>query len=310
MAINFSNSKERFVIDSFGKYFSNERLSNIFIENKIRFTPPNDFNDPLEFKPIIKGIGVHDGYTFEGKHYPSMAEFITKGIMCYYSENYGVLSLTKVPDSFHMWSLYANGHKGFFIVFKNNFNSQKSFVDEKLMPYPISKITYTEDYYLEIQVKYIDQTFVDKFAELNREIMFFTKLNRWINEEEYRIVRPLKYLEDKREKSLFEFDINYISDIVFGASMNINDKIKIKKQCDNKKIDFYQSMIFKDEKDSDNKLGRVHIWKIPQDIPWDNLVVMDEQRFLSDLEKSKGKKKVISSLKELPYPAERVILYQ
>lgn len=56
MAIKYLNNKNRFVIDSYGKYFPDERINNLFCNKKIRFTPPNEFNDPLEFKPILKAI--------------------------------------------------------------------------------------------------------------------------------------------------------------------------------------------------------------------------------------------------------------
>ncbi len=302
----YSSNKKRFIIDSYGKYFSDVRINNLFYEKKIRFTPPNEFNDPLEFKPTLKGKTLHDVYIFQNRPYPSKADMITEGIIGNLSENYGVLSLTKVPDSFYMWSMYANGHKGFFVVFKDNFNLQPSLLDGNLH-YPIKKVNYTNNYCLNIEVDHIDLDFANNFALSNHEKIFFTKIKRWLYEKEYRMVRPLKNIGNKREKSLFDFDINYISDIVFGASMSIDNKFLIIEKCGNRDVKFYQTMIFKDEKDYEKKLGKIFIWKIPEDIPWEELKEAEATHFCTELEILKGEKIDISKLEDLPYPQERVI---
>ena len=205
--------KIRFEINGYGKYLSNERINDLFSKKKIRFTPPNDFNDPLEFKPTLKGTNIHDEYLFRNMPYPSKADIITHEIITYLSNNYGVLSLTKVPDSFYMWCMYANGHKGFFVVFKDNFNRQPNLLDGKLH-YPIKKVNYTNNYCLNMEVNYIDQDYANNFAESNYEKIFFTKIKRWIYEKEHRMVRPLKNINHILERTLFEFDLNYISDII------------------------------------------------------------------------------------------------
>lgn len=309
MSIHYLDEKERYIIDSVGKYFSDERICNIFCNKQIRFTPPNDFNDPLEFKPILKGNDIHDGYKFQEKHYPSKAEFISRAIIEYYSKRYGVLSLTKAPDSFYMWSMYANGHKGFFLVFKDDFNKQKDLRDEEYW-YPIKEVRYSDDYSLEIKDGFIDQNFVDEFAKNNYKKIFFTKTNRWRDEGEYRIVRPLKDKKNKLKKSLFEFKISYITDVIFGVSMSVENKLKIKKLCanENKNINFHQATIVKDKKDHTNKLGKVLIYDIQQDFSWEMLKEADELSLFIDSEILKGKEKIISKLDELPYPPERVII--
>lgn len=306
MAIEYLNNKNRFVIDSYGKYFPDKRINNLFCEKKIRFTPPNEFNDPLEFKPTLKGSNLQDFYTFQGRPYPNKASMIREGIIGYLFEYYGVLSLTKIPDSFFMWSMYANGHKGFFVVFKDNFNLQPSLYNG-YDKWPIKEVNYTNNYCLNIEVDYIDLNLADKLLRSKFDQIVFTKTERWSDEKEYRMARPLKNVENKLERSLFDFDLNYISDIVFGASMSIEDKFRIIEKCEGINVKFYQASIAQDAKDYENKLGKIFIWKIPEDVPWENLKSTEASHFCSDLEILKRKEIPISKLEDLPYPPERVV---
>jgi len=196
MAIKYSNNKNRFVIDSYGKYFHDQRINNLFYEKKIRFTPPNEFNDPLEFKPTLKGNNLHDFYIFQGRPYPSKASMIREGIIGFLSEYYGVLSLTKVPDSFYMWSMYANGHKGFFVVLKEDFNLQSSLIDDEIH-WPIKKVNYTNNYCLNIEGDFVDLNYADNLLRSNFDKIVFAKIKRWMNEKEYRMARLLKKVENK-----------------------------------------------------------------------------------------------------------------
>lgn len=304
MSIHYLDEKERYIIDSVGKYFSDERICNIFCNKQIRFTQPDDFNDPLEFKPILKGNDIHHSYKFQEMYFPSKAEFISRAIIKYYSESYGVLSLTKVPDSFDIWSMYANGHKGFFLVFRNDFYKQKGLLDGDYL-YPINEVKYTNDYSLNLDVNFIDQAFVDEFAILHHDKIFFTKSKRWDGEDEYRIVRPLKNTENKLEKSLFELDLNFITSVIFGASMSVENKLKIIELCENENmnINYHQATIIKDKYDHNKNLGKVLIEDFSRD-----LTEFDELEFILDSETLKLNAKIISKIDELPYPPERVIL--
>jgi Protein of unknown function (DUF2971) len=306
MAIKYLEDKKRFIIDSYGKYFSDVRINSVFCENKIRFTPPNEFNDPLEFNPILKGNNLHDSYIYQDRFCPSKADIISRGIIGYLSENYGILSLTKVPDSYYMWSMYSNGHKGLFIVFKDDFNFQPSLIDGE-QHWPIKKVNYTNNYYLDIEVDYIDLKYADNLLQANFDKIVFAKLKRWINENEYRMAHLLKNDKNKLERSLFDFDLNYISDIVFGASMSIGDKFRIIEKCEAINVKFYQATIAQDAKDYENKLGKIFIWKIPENISWKELKWANASHFCSNLEILKGKEIKISQLEDLPYPPERIV---
>ena len=60
--------------------------------------------------------------------------------------NYGILSLTEIPDSFEMWSQYSNGHKGFIIEFKEGFWQYPSMKSKEGKEYPVRKVEYVESY--------------------------------------------------------------------------------------------------------------------------------------------------------------------
>ena len=112
--------------DSYFKYCSNdsEVLKGIFKHQKIRFTQPRALNDPLEFNPTMR---FHDSeakyqlYDVNGISFPSIELFFRVQVIESQINAYGILSLTKIPNSFDMWSQYANGHRGFVIELKDGF---------------------------------------------------------------------------------------------------------------------------------------------------------------------------------------------
>jgi len=115
-------------IESYFKYMSSDQrvINGIFNDQKIRFTQPRALNDPLEFNPIMK---FHDPqphytlYTFNGITLPSTELFYRIQIIEAQVNAYGILSLTKIPNSFDMWSQYADGHRGFVLELKTTFGN-------------------------------------------------------------------------------------------------------------------------------------------------------------------------------------------
>jgi len=119
------------------KYFSDDTkvIAGIFEKNKIRFTQPWGLNDPMEFNPVIRFNDDHrrrDVFLYNGITLLSEASFYQSQIIEPQINKYGVLSLTKIYDSFSMWSNYANGHKGFLVEFKKDFH-KKSCMHQKLL---------------------------------------------------------------------------------------------------------------------------------------------------------------------------------
>ena len=94
-------------IDSFFKYCSDdsEVLDGIFKNHVLRFTQPRSLNDPLEFYPSIRfhdNKNNYQNYELDGFLLPSIEFFHRVQMIESQINTYGILSLSKIPDSFSM----------------------------------------------------------------------------------------------------------------------------------------------------------------------------------------------------------------
>lgn len=247
------------------KYFSSSRIDDIFHQKKIRFTQPLSLNDPLEFNPILTGLieeSYHD-FEIDGVTMPNLVSWTRWRLINTNLNTYGILSLSKNPLSFSMWSHYADGHKGFLVEFAEDFNAHPAFKGKSGTVYPVTKVEYRERF--EININEVDdgKGFVDDDKFKNK--LFYTKCDRWQAEMEHRLVRPLSDLKQKENNSdiyLGDLPIETIKSVAFGTLMHPSDKKRIITACRGKNIDLLQSVIFKDEIDEDGlsaKLGLIHL---------------------------------------------------
>ena len=144
-------------LKTFLKYCSDDSkvIEGLFKTHKIRFTQPWVLNDPLEFNPIIKFKNNGQNYVryiFDGIMFPSEEMRLRLFLIEQQVNHFGILSLTKVVDSFDMWSRYANGHKGFLLEFKNNFNKQPCMLSQEGREYPVKKVSYVDEYAIDIDL--------------------------------------------------------------------------------------------------------------------------------------------------------------
>ncbi len=301
-------------ITTYLKYCSdNERvISSIFKDKKIRFTQPWALNDPLEFNPSIRAKSwknFNADYELDGKYFPSGALWYRIQIVESQINNFGILSLTKVHDSFDMWSRYANGHKGFLIEFKEDFANYACMKSKTGVTYPVEKVIYVEDYAVHLDKlanKYTDQI---PFDEL-RKTFFNKKTSRWAHENEYRLVRPLtdslNYQPPRQNTSyrdatiyLFDFSLDCINSIIFGAYMSIENKKLIELACREFNIKFSQACIAKNQKDKAGLPGMVVLAPIEKFGLIDRFYAMQPQAFCGDAKQTRTIR--IKSLSELPY---------
>ena len=298
------------------KYFSDKDdvFKSIFINQEIRFTQPRAFNDPLEFSPTMR---FHDDksnyqfYDFNGTRFPSVELFYRVQIIESQINSYGILSLTKVPDSFDMWSQYANGHRGFVIEFKADFYRHKLMKSKSGEEYPVKEVNYVDDYTVNLE------NLVDKNREIPIKVLhnelFFKKTARWKHEHEYRMVRPLSDLPAYQSPKtnypytdvnpyLFPFDWDCISSIILGASMSQEKKSQIAHCCEKNNIPLSQAYILRDFKDGFGKPSIVFTLLI-DDSNKDILLKVKPQLFCTDtvsLSYQYGLVK-ITKISDLPY---------
>lgn len=301
--------------DSFFKYFSDDPrvIDGIFTKHLIRFTQPRALNDPLEFSPTIRfrqNQFNYRAYKLNGFLLPSVEFFTRVQLIESQINSYGILSLTKRPNSFNMWSQYSNGHRGFVIEFKPDFNSYEGMKSSSGKMYEIRKVNYVDEYLIRIE-DMIDKDGFIPIQTLNNEL-FFKKTSRWKYEYEYRMVRPLSdcpdyhpptanYAYTDTETYLFPFEVGCISSIILGASMSQENKARILDFAEKHNIVVNQAHIFRDIKDSDGQPGSVLPLKVDNDNR-EAVLNSKPQLFCTDTDCLENRDTVdIRTLSDLPY---------
>jgi len=302
--------------ETYFKYFSDadEVINGIFKEQKLRFTQPRVLNDPLEFSPVMRFNDTQSRYTafdLKGVRFPSVESFFRVQIIESQVNAYGILSLTKIPNSFDMWSHYANGHRGFVFEFKDRFWQHPCMKSQAGDEYPVRKVKYVEDYFINLD-NLVNTNYEIPTAVLHREL-FFKKTSRWKNEHEYRMVRPLSespdyfgpksnYPHEDIGKYLFPFDWDCISSVIMGANMSVENKQLIALQCEKNNKPLYLSLIIKDLKDSFGRPCTIYI--IPLNVPEYKEIMLSAQPQLccTDTTRLSNQGTIeIFNINELPY---------
>jgi hypothetical protein len=305
-------------LDTYFKYFSDDSrvIKGIFEDQKIRFTQPRALNDPLEFNPTIlfnDPDKAYQSYDLDGVLLPSIELFFRVQIIESQINYYGILSLTKIPDSFDMWSQYSNGHKGFIIEFKPDFWQHPSMKSKEGEEYPVRKVEYVDNYSINLE-EMADESGNIFLASVHDEL-FYKKTSRWEHEKEYRMVRPLtdapeynapsgkySYAYTELVPYLFPFDIECISSIILGANMSVENKQLISRFCENHNIPYFQVFLLRDCKDRFNKPTTVRILSVDDLGDKHNILNPSPQVFCTETIKLGHRTtKKINDIKELPY---------
>lgn len=301
---------------SYCKYFGSSEavLDGVFDKWKIRFTQPWGLNDPLEGTPALQFARGSDEHSYEhdGITYPSERLFYRIQLVEALVNAYGMLSLTKISDSFQMWALYADGHRGFAIWFTEGFQNHSCMKGLDGQNYPIEPVTYVDEYAIDPD-EFIENGKVDR--ERLVKAVFFRKTLRWKYEREYRMVRPLSdcgtytakpgLKTSYRDGGLYLFDLapQCISSVVFGAHMSVEHKHFIYERVKDKGIALFQSCLLF-QKDDDGHQGKLLLIPIEQFGNAEAFFQLQPQVFSSlDSEYSAPpkEKRQVDSLAELPY---------
>lgn len=300
-------------LNVFFKYFSDDEqvIKGIFEDRKIRFTQPWALNDPLEANPTImfKDRSDYRWFRCDGITLPSREQWIRLHLIERRINKFGILSLTEVPNSFDMWSRYANGHKGFLLCLKPDFNERPCMLSPKGGLYPIERVEYPPAHLMDMA------ELVNEHGRLQMKVvhqrLFLQKTLRWEGEREHRMVRPLseavgyRPLADGIQKDtrvhLFDFSLDCILGVIFGACMSVENKRRIIRICESAGIEYDQALILRDKHEEDAHGGR--IGKVGLPLPEHSSKLIDICPCIVDsahIEDQENKEE-IGSLSELPY---------
>jgi len=236
------------------KYCSNspQVIEGIFRDHKIRFTQPYGLNDPFEFNPDIRFNSNPDDYQYyeyDGVVFPSNYLVNWLNLIESRINMYGVLSLTKNPFSYEMWSHYANGHKGVLIEFNVGNIKNPQLQLEHGCVLPVHKVRYVRTNVVDLE-KMVDRN--QRIPENQFHNIFLHKTKLWKYEREYRVIRRLDSCENYRTHRtsyrddnvyLFPISLDCIISVTFGVNTSVENKEKIIRVCDGHNIAFLQALI-------------------------------------------------------------------
>lgn len=194
------------------KYVSHEAGMKILENNSVGFSQPSSFNDPFELEAA---------YPSEDGSNPMDALFYDLQ-MCgkknTWKRNTGILSLTRQPLNSLMWAHYGVNHTGMVVGIDA---SVKEFTCEKtnLVPVQYGSVIYTDSkpdsHFLSkpTETLNVGGTFHFPHGQLERlQRMFLFKPMCWSYEEEVRVVKCLKGIEDDKNIASGSFAEIEVSD--------------------------------------------------------------------------------------------------
>ncbi|WP_084679877.1 DUF2971 domain-containing protein [Curvibacter lanceolatus] len=241
------------------KYMSNRSfLSNLMV----RFTPPNELNDPRELAPRIHiknpdqyadaiiARNFQPGYIRLLLENPTMTEAealsrcraASKQIFQKYrsndediskmmfdivtrttNENIGIFSLTETNNNELMWAHYANSHTGFAVGFDTETNFFSRRSNDPKLCGELTNVFYSD--------KAPTVYFEPGVMEIPKNL-FFTKTTKWSYEREWRLIRMLSAADSVVDNKihLFKVDPPSVVSIIFGQKFPEAEKESIKNE--------------------------------------------------------------------------------
>lgn len=207
------------------------RTLELILENKIYFSDPNDFNDPLEFQPelilvdnflynsviayeVLTKNQVNKNYSHHKKNYPISAEFDLTNTRLKIEEifselppgtklkdfitdqlkillSHGVLSLSKNKTSSLMWSHYANEHYGLCLGYSIPKDKEKSLHP---IDYKGNRFVHVDEIFCMLQKEEREEREIALFGIIKSALL--TKSYCWEYEDEYRLLEVTPGVKD------------------------------------------------------------------------------------------------------------------
>lgn len=193
------------------------KVLNLFKKCQIKFTPPDNFNDPYDCMASIEfGDLAKDGHSILQKHF-SDAIKAKLSVTCFNNNPLNIL----------MWSHYAQSHRGFLVEFRIP-HPTIEYVHEA---FSIQAIKYKNDFpRISVSVNDPFKIFKDDTGlNFSRFIdnQFLTKSEDWCYENEFRVLAH-DYNPNDFESLLKTIPAKYISSVILGAKLDDTNLNKAK----------------------------------------------------------------------------------
>lgn len=188
-------------------------LISLMRDGSVRFTPPNEFNDPFDFCPTC----LHE---FPDDDFPhAVGNSINFGIQAALSKLVGVWCLTPHPDRMLMWSHYADQHCGVCVGFDPEVLASRVPVNNQGYPAFLPAR----------QVQYKDERPTDDCPD-----SLFVKSPEWNYEDEYRVVSHRAGGVPAWGPGVWSVPPEAIVEVIFGARTppkKIDEISKLVSEC-------------------------------------------------------------------------------
>ena len=214
---------------AFGDQTTRDRIKAMFLENKVYFPAPTQFNDPFDsaIRPSFDGSEEEWKAWLTEKlkvKYPQMTEQdrlrrvqraasqhrfsqLPRSVGLSHLDKMGVFCMSKRCDHLLMWAHYAESHTGLCLVF----DGTTEFFGQA------QEIKYAKDY---PKVQYLRAS-----RERLTEATLLTKAGVWRYEKEWRVI------EYKKGPGLYRFPPEMLVAVIFGYQMSPMSKQVICQWC-------------------------------------------------------------------------------
>lgn len=223
----FSNRRFRENDKKLFKYINIDGLEKTLKNCTLKFTKPEDFNDPFEFNDSLVKREISKYHLKEiVKHRePKVSRRRLKGLMKIYKtdkeefnkeiemqfkqrkDTTRVTCFSLVNDSLLMWSHYADKHKGVCLEFSHD-TLQKKFISD----FQVIKVKYTK-----------------KIVPSSLSVYRDEAINHWVRTKsrDWEYEQEIRYLLGSDPVEFQKFDIRALKHIYFGCRIQEVDKQRV-----------------------------------------------------------------------------------
>jgi hypothetical protein len=195
-----------------------DRLQELFVDSRLYFPKPGEFNDPFEFKPkrIATNTAGMDREVVEKYIDPALERAYER--ICTELDGYGVCCFSESRANITMWSHYAERHAGACVGFDtgNDFFQNLNHVD-----YDYER----HDFDLGN----------DSPEEIVRKVML-RKYESWMNEQEWRLLR-------KPGGESVRIDPSMLTEVIFGDRCPESRRKLVRKLLEHRNVTFLQAQV-------------------------------------------------------------------